>query len=66
MKKVWQRRREYLRASEAYCKINREVGEHLEALHGAMAKRDKMQPRYERARRQLDKALFPRRTIRAR
>ncbi len=57
MKKVWQYRREYLRVSDAFCKINREVGDHLESLHSAMRRRDAMRPRYERAKKAIDKAV---------
>lgn len=59
-KPLWQCRRDYVRISDAYGKINREVGRHLEALHEAMQKRDAMRPRYEKARREIDSGLYDR------
>ncbi len=59
-KPVWVCRRDYLRVSDAFCKINREVGEHLEALHDAMRRRDAMRPKYENARKAIDSALHRR------
>lgn len=63
-KRVSDYRAAYLRASEAYCEINREVGQHLEALHDAMRRRDAYRPRYEKALRDIDRALFADKTKR--
>lgn len=66
MKRPWEYRRDYNRAAGAFCKVNGEVGDCLEALHAAMKKRDAMQPRYERARKAVDRMLYRERTSRQR
>lgn len=58
MKTIGQHRTAYIRASDAFCKVNREVGGCLEALHKAMTKRDAMKPKYYKVKDGLDRALM--------
>ena len=47
----------YLRAHTTLCGLNREVQERLDALHAALTRRDAYMQKYEKARREVDRAL---------
>lgn len=59
-------RRDYLCASTKLMEINREIDGHLKALHLANCKRETLRPKYDQAKKAIDRALRQQRKRKAR